>query len=99
MVQPETGEPPESNINLKKETSVMQTSQANVVVDLKQVISRKHGDELESELGGIRGVSRVQVSPRARRLVLVDYDPETVNSQKILGTVVRHGFDARLIGM
>ena len=77
----------------------MQTNQANVVVDLKQVISRKHGGELETELGGIRGVSRARVSPRAPRLVLVDYDPETVNSQKILGTVVRRGFDARLIGM
>ncbi|BAV34200.1 hypothetical protein SCL_1909 [Sulfuricaulis limicola] len=77
----------------------MQTNKANVVVDLKQAISRRHGSELESELGGIRGVSRARVSQRARRLVLVDYDPETVNSQKILGTVVRHGFDARLIGM
>ena len=77
----------------------MQTNNANVVVDLKQVISRKHGHELESELGGIHGVSRARVSSRARRLVLVDYDPETVNSQKILGAVVRHGFDARLIGM
>lgn len=77
----------------------MQTNQANVVVDLKQVISRKHGDELESVLGGIRGVSRARVSARARRLVLVDYNPETVNSKKILGTVVRRGFDARLIGM
>jgi copper chaperone CopZ len=77
----------------------MQTNQSNVVVDLKQAISRKHGDELESELGGIHGVSRARVSLRARRLVLVDYDPETVNSQKILGTVVRRGFDARMIGM
>jgi copper chaperone CopZ len=77
----------------------MQTNQANVVVDLKQVINRKHGDELESALGGIQGVSRARVSSRARRLVLVDYDPATVNSQKILGTVVRRGFDARLIGM
>ncbi len=77
----------------------MQTNQANVVVDLKQAISRKRGDELEGEIGGIRGVSRARVSSRARRLVLVDYDPATVNSQKILGTVVRRGFDARLIGM
>lgn len=77
----------------------MQTNQANVVVDLKQVLSRKRGDELESELGGMDGVTRAQVSSRARRLVLVDYDPETINSQKILGAVVRQGFDARLIGM
>jgi len=77
----------------------MQTSQANVVVDLKQVLSRKRGDELESEIGEIHGVSRVQVSARTRRLVLVDYDPEMVNSQNILGAVVRRGYDARLIGM
>jgi copper chaperone CopZ len=77
----------------------MQANNANVVVDLKHAVSRKHGDELESEIAGIRGVSRVQVSPRARRLVLVDYDPQTVNSQMILGSVVRQGFDARLIGM
>ena len=77
----------------------MQTSQANVVVDLKQVLSRKRGDELESEIGGIHGVSRVKVSERTRRLVLVDYDPQTVDSQNILGAVMRCGYDARLIGM
>lgn len=77
----------------------MQTSQANVVVDLKQVLSRRRGDELESEIGEIQGVSRVQVSARTRRLVLVDYDPQTVSSQNILGAVVRRGYDARLIGM
>jgi copper chaperone CopZ len=77
----------------------MQTNKANVVVDLKQIISRKRGDELEVEISGIRGVSQARVSSRARRLVLVDYDPEVVNSQKILGAVVHQGFDARLIGM
>ncbi len=41
----------------------MQTNQANVLVDLKQVLSRKHGDALESELGGINGVSRAQIEP------------------------------------
>jgi copper chaperone CopZ len=77
----------------------MQTNQSNVVVDLKQVLSRKRGDELESELNGIEGVSRAHVSSRSSRLVLVDYDPEIVSSQKILGAVVRRGYDARLIGM
>ena len=77
----------------------MQTNQANVVVDLKQVLSRKHGDELENEIGGIHGVSRARVSARTRRLMLVDYDPQTVDSQNILSAVVRRGYDARLIGM
>ncbi len=77
----------------------MQTSKANVVVDLKQIISRKRGDELEGEISGIRGVIQARVSSRVRRLVLVDYDPEVVNSQNILGAVAHQGFDAQLIGM
>jgi len=77
----------------------MNASQANVVVDVKQGLGRQSGVELVSELGGIQGVSRAWVSARASRLVLVDYDPRLTDSQTILGTVVRRGFDARLIGM
>jgi hypothetical protein len=77
----------------------MQATQVNVVVDLKQAISRERGDELLSELGGMQGVSRAWVSPRSTRMVLVDYDPKLTDSRRVLGTVARHGFDARLVGM
>lgn len=77
----------------------MQTKKANVVVDLKHTPTRDRIDELESELEGINGVSRAQTSSRSGRLVLVDYEPAIIDSQKILGAVVRRGYDARLIGM
>jgi copper chaperone CopZ len=77
----------------------MQTNKANVVVDLKHIPDRDRLGELESELDGINGVSRAQASSRSGRLILVDYDPEVIDSQKILGAVVRRGYDARLIGM
>lgn len=77
----------------------MHTNQASVMVDLRQALSWKRIDELESEIGGMDGVTRARVSARASRLVLVDYDPRTISSQTILGAVVRRGFDARLIGM
>ena len=44
-------------------------------------------------------MARARASLRSNRLVLVDYDPEIIDSQKILGAVVRRGYDARLIGM
>jgi len=69
------------------------------MVDVKQVLSRQYGDALVTALGRMQGVSRAWVSPRARRLVLVDYDPKVTDSQRILGTAVRRGFDARLVGM
>jgi len=77
----------------------MQTNKANVVVDLKRTPNRDRIGELESELDGIEGVSRAQGSSRSSRLVLVDYDPEVIDSQRILGAVMRRGYDARLIGM
>jgi copper chaperone CopZ len=77
----------------------MQTNKANVVVDLKHTPDRDLIGELESELDGIEGVARARASSRSSRLVLVDYDPEVIDSQKILGAVVRRGYDARLIGM
>lgn len=77
----------------------MQTHPSNIMVDLKQSLSPENSDELVSELGNIEGVSRAWISPRANRVVLVDYDPTITDTQHILGTVARHGFDARLVGM
>jgi methyl coenzyme M reductase subunit D len=77
----------------------MQATQANVVVDVKQALRTESTENLLSELGALRGVRRARISQRARRLVLVDYDPAVTDSLSILGTVVRQGFDARLIGM
>ena len=77
----------------------MKATQVNIVVDVKQALSRQSGDALVSELGALRGVSRAWVSPRTSRLLLVDFDARQTNTQHILRTVVNRGFDARLVGM
>jgi hypothetical protein len=71
----------------------------NIVMDVHQALNRQSGDELVRKLGCTRGASRAWVSPCAPRLVLVDYDPQQTDTQKILGTIVRQGFNARLVGM
>ena len=78
---------------------VMYQANVNVVVDVKQSLSREQSSFLAGELGEIPGVHRAQVSEHAPRLVLVDYDPARINAKHILGSFVRHGYDARLIGM
>lgn len=71
----------------------------NVLVDVKEALTRQVGDELVSELGGLPGVNRARVSAWTPRLVLVDFDPLLIDTQSILGAVTRRGFDARLVGM
>lgn len=77
----------------------MNATQVNIIVDVRQALSRQSSDALVSELGGLQGVSRAWVSPRTPRMVLVDFDAEQTGTQHILRTVVHRGFDARLVGM
>lgn len=77
----------------------MNATQVNIVVDVRQALSPQFGDALVSELAALQGVSRAWVSPRASRLLLVDFDARQTDTQHILHAVVRRGFDARLVGM
>jgi len=77
----------------------MQAPRVNIVVDVRQVLNRQSGDALVSVLGAMQGVSGASVSRRVPRLVLVDFDPKRTDARTVLDTVVRRGFDARLVGM
>lgn len=77
----------------------MHVNSSNIVVDVRKALSPEYGVKLVSELIGLNGVSRAWVSPRTSRILLVDYDPSVTDTRRILGAIVRHGFDARLVGM
>lgn len=77
----------------------MNTTQVNIMVDVRQPVSPQAGNALVSELGTLQGVSRAWLSPRTSRLVLVDFDARQTDTQHILHAVVSRGFDARLVGM
>jgi hypothetical protein len=96
-VNPSVNSPPD--LIIERRRCAMQANPVNVVVDIRQTINRERGEQLSSALGAMRGVSRAWVSPRNSRMLLVDYDPALIDSRQVLGTVARHGFDARLVGM
>ena len=77
----------------------MQANRTNIVGDVKQALSNEIGDELVRALCRADGVRQVRISPRVRRMVLVDYDATVISAQRILGTVTGRGLDARLVGM
>jgi hypothetical protein len=81
------------------EVQVMPRSEVNVIVDVRHPLKDELRDELVDAIVRLQGVHRASVSAVAPRVVLVDYDPKQIDTQRILGTVVRRGFDARLVGM
>ena len=77
----------------------MNTANANVIVYVRQPVNAEQGCRLRDAISALRGVSNASASDRAATLMCVDYDPSTVDSQRILNAVTSQGFSARLVGM
>jgi hypothetical protein len=45
------------------------------------------------------GVTGASVLPKVKRVIHVNYDPQTVDTQSLLATVRSQGVDARLVGL
>ena len=77
----------------------MSTKYANVIVHLSGVVGAHERANVEQVVAAQPGVSRAAVSPKAARMILVDYDPFATSAQRILETVRGRGVTAQLVGM
>jgi len=72
---------------------------SNVIVHVSGTVDAAERTGIEQAIAAQRGVKRAARSPRAERLILVDYDPFAISAQRILETVRGRGVGAHLIGM
>jgi predicted nicotinamide N-methyase len=77
----------------------MKTSNANVIVYVQDSVDAEQIKQIGASVAGLVGVAQTRPGANARRVVLVDYDPRSVDSQHILGRVREQGFQATLVGM
>ena len=77
----------------------MKTSNANVIVYVKGSAGTQQIDQLGASVAALEGVVKTGPGASTSHMILVDYDPGTVDSQHILGRVREQGFSATLIGM
>lgn len=73
----------------------MPASSTSIMDDARDPSSPEHGVELVC----LKGTSKARGSPRTSRILRVDFDPTVTGLRQFLGTLVRHGFDARIVGM
>lgn len=71
----------------------------DVVIHIDEDLADDAIHELERDLSYVPGVYCACVNDRARHLMLVDYDPETVHATDILYQVKQNGLHAELIGL
>jgi hypothetical protein len=77
----------------------MKKATVNVVIHFPVPPAGDRLNEVGRALEAMPGVRRVALSTRLRGVMLVDYDPATVNAQSILAGAARRGLDGRLVGL
>lgn len=77
----------------------MSNQQINVIVHVAGELGAAERASIAQTIAAQPGVSRAQPSPKAARLILVDYDPFATSAQGILGSVRGRGVTAHLVGL
>jgi len=71
----------------------------DVLIHIDEALDDANIHDIERDISMIDGVYSACVHENARHLMLVDYDPEDVAAQDLLGQVENRGLHAELIGL
>ncbi len=77
----------------------MAKRKADVTVHVDETVAIERCEDLCNVLSDVSGVERVRCAEHNKHLLIVDYDPDTVDSGKILHRVTDQGLHAELIGL
>lgn len=77
----------------------MHNHRTDVLIHIDESLDDSHIHHLEKSLCFTDGVYSACVNEKARHLMLVDYDPESVRAMDILHKVKQSGLHAELIGL
>jgi len=77
----------------------MQHFRSDILVHIGESLDDSNIHKLEKQISFEPGVYSACVNEKARHLMLVDYDPETVRASQILSHIKQRGLHAELIGL
>jgi hypothetical protein len=76
----------------------MSKQSVNVIVHVSGNLGTAEHAGIVQGIAAQSGVSRAVPSPKAGRLILVDYDPGAISARRILGSIRERGVSAQLVG-
>ena len=77
----------------------MSNNMADVTIHIDETIDAEARERIQDELCGMSGVMAASSHEEKPHLVVVEYDPERINSHRLLDTVTASGVHAQLIGL
>ncbi len=72
---------------------------ADVTIHIDKNLSSEQRGTIEESLRALDGVVSIHNPDKTPHLTLVEYDPDVITSQKILGRVTDQGTHAELVGL
>ena len=77
----------------------MHTYPSGILIHIGESLDDNNIQQLEKQISFEPGIYSACVNEKARHLMLVDYDPETVRASEILSQIKQSGLYAELIGL
>ncbi len=71
----------------------------DIVIHINEDLNDDGIHQLERDISHLKGVVSVCVHERARHLMLVDFDPETVRPSAIVNSFRGRGLHAQMLGL
>ncbi len=77
---------------------IKNTKPVEIILHINEDLQGKQIDHLENLLSKDNGITKAQVNPKRRHLMLVDYLPGIVTARDVLSYVRNRGYHAELVG-
>lgn len=77
----------------------MNQHRTDILIHIGENLDDTNIHELEKQISFEPGIYSACVNEKARHLMLVDYDPDTVHATDILSQVKQNGLHAELVGL
>lgn len=77
----------------------MSTNMSDITLHIDENTTHNDREALRDSILGLRGVMAADCHDDQPHLMIIEYDPEIVNSSEFLATVNKKGMHAELIGL
>lgn len=77
----------------------MGTNMADITLHIDENTSHNDRESIRDMLLAMNGVMAADCKDEKPHLMIVEYDPDVINSSKFLQAVSKHGLHAELVGM
>lgn len=77
----------------------MKNNSVNVFIYIQSRIDPNIVSEMATKIGQITGVNKANVNPKLKRLLAVEYNPQSISADALLDVVEKNGYHGALVGM